>query len=303
MSTWNKESSRYQRQERTLLALLFGGHCAIWRYSFMCLVVMALSCTTTRAQCVNRSTIDSGCPSNHFFDVGQSCCMACTRCNLNSQEERSPCNQTHDAVCAFPCPFGLRWSEPNKKCIISNCSQCQGGSCISLTQCLCDKCHEGDMCLIQKTTCQNSDISEEERPEAESSSLNPLTIGLISIGVVIGIVVFSSCFLLFGFCTTKQRHISSENQGSENSESGLISGRAFTNSTRSSYMSSMNGTTAYLNHQSMLELLRHSSTPVHSSGSDSSNLSSPRSFRSSPKLVRTSPLAMEKFEKGQITPV
>ena len=284
------------------ISVLFGGRWLL-RYLIVFFVTVALTSTTrAQTQCVG-VPVNGSCSSNQFLDVDRSCCVACTSCAPPGELTR--CNRTHDAVCVPPCPLGMEWNFPNQKCIISDCGSCQEGQCLSLTQCLCDHCHTGTTCLIQKEECTDAGDAIDKGPDTSSSSLNPLTIGLIAIGVVIGIIVFSACFLLFGFCTTKQQRQVTENQGSENSESGLITSRALTNSTRSSYMSSMNSTTAYLNHQSMLELLRHSNTtPLHGTSGDSSNVSSPNSFRSSPKLVRTSPLAREKFhEKGQISHV
>lgn len=274
------------------------------------LFLLALLATVAKSQaqnCVSQITAGDVCPSNQFMNLSRPCCMQCTDCNLRGLNQQSPCNATHDAVCVPFCPSLKHWSERDRKCVISDCSKCPGGRCLEgLEACYCgNDCYTGDTCLQIRDECKSESPSVKiTSPETMSTSLNPLSIGLIAIGVVIGIVAFSSCFLLFGLCTTKQRRIA-ENQGSENSESGLVTGRGFTNSTRSSYMSGMNSsTTAFLNNQSMLELLRHSNTPVHSSSGSSSMRSSPKNFRSSPKLVRTSPLVPEKCHgNGLITSV
>ena len=276
----------------------------LFRYSLLLLVFLSTSTSTQALTCVSQSS-NGVCPQDHFFNSTQSCCVQCQDC-IN-QDVFTPCNRTHDAVCVPLCPSLKRWSMKDRKCVISDCSLCPGGDCVvGLEACLCnDPCYSGDTCSIFNRECRDEPQPSVKTNEGDtsSSSLNPLSIGLIAIGVVIGIVAFSSCFLLFGLCTTKQRRIT-ESQGSENSESGLVTARGFTNSTRSSYMSGMSSTTAYLNNQSMLELLRHSNTPIHSLSGSSSNRSSPKSFRSSPKLVRTSPLAPEKFrESGLITSV
>ena len=273
--------------------------CCCLKYLLVLLVFLVSSASSSEAQaehCVSPS-IDGTCSPNHFYNSTKSCCMQCTDCSALNAVELYQCNATHDAKCIPSCPNPRlqHWSIQDNKCIITECKKCEGGDCLDgVETCLCLPCHTGATCteLVQTEACRAGDTNIERDPESEGATLNPLTIGLIAIGVVIGIVAFSSCFLLFGVCTTKQRRMSGENQGSENSESGLVSGRGFTNSTRSSYMSGMSsGTTAYLNHQSMLELLRHTSTPVHSVSSSSSIRSSPKSIRSSPRFVRTSPLA------------
>ena len=272
--------------------------CCCLKYLLVLLVFLVSSASSSEAQaerCIDQPT-NGVCSSNLFYDSANSCCMPCKDCSAVNEVVLHQCNTTHDTECIPSCPNPKlqRWSVQDNKCIITDCTKCEGGDCMDgVEACRCLPCHTGATCteLVRTEACR-ADEAVDRNHESEGATLNPLTIGLIAIGVVIGIVAFSSCFLLFGVCTTKQRRMSSENQGSENSESGLVSGRGFTNSTRSSYMSGMSsGTTAYLNHQSMLELLRHTSTPVHSVSSSSSIRSSPKSIRSSPRLVRTSPLA------------
>ena len=304
--TTSKNLSQYQRTMLNLFPTVRRG-CPL-RYLLTILVILSSATVPSRAleECLGQP-INGVCRSSEYLNSTRSCCMQCTNCNLINRAEETPCNGTHDAVCVPLCPSPKRWSSQDLKCVISDCGSCPSGECREgLDACLCDECYTGDTCSTLKEECRG----RPEIPEptvtsnGEDSSLNPVTIGLIAIGVVIGIVAFSSCFLLFGLCTTKQRRIA-DNQSSENSESGLVTVRGYTNSTRSSYMSGLSSsTTAYLNNRSMLELLRHSNTPVHSLSGSSSIRSSPKSYRSSPKLVRTSPLAPEKFcEKGLITSV
>ena len=273
--------------------------CCCLNYLLVLLVFLVSSASSSEAQaerCVGQPT-DSTCSQNQFYNSTNSCCMQCRDCSAVNEVVLHKCNDTHDTKCIPSCsnPELQHWSVYDNKCIITDCTKCEGGDCLDgVETCRCNRCHTGPTCTVpvQTEECRAEETNIGGDRESEGATLNPLTIGLIAIGVVIGIVAFSSCFLLFGVCTTKQRRISGENQGSENSESGLVSGRGFSNSTRSSYMSGMSsGTTAYLNHQSMLELLRHTSTPVHSASSSSSIRSSPKSIRSSPRLVRTSPLA------------
>jgi hypothetical protein len=268
-------------------------------YLLVLLIFLVSSASYSEAQaerCVSRPS-DGTCSSNQFYNSTTSCCMQCRDCSAVNEVVLHQCNATHDTRCIPSCsnPQLQRWSVQDNKCIIIDCSLCEGGDCMNgVETCRCNRCHTGPTCteIAPTEECRAEATNIGGDRESKGATLNPLTIGLIAIGVVIGIVAFSSCFLLFGVCTTKQRRISGENQGSENSESGLVSGRGFSNSTRSSYMSGMSsGTTAYLNHQSMLELLRHTSTPIHSVSSSSSIRSSPKSIRSSPRLVRTSPLA------------
>ena len=273
--------------------------CWCLKYLLVVLVFLVSSASSSEAQSDRCATVtpqpsDHTCSSHQFFDLANSCCMQCTDCRAQNEDFLYRCNATHNAKCVPSCSELQHFSVRDNKCIITDCSKCPGGDCDGVESCLCDPCHSGATCTdpVLSDECM-TEVSKPRETNAKSesgSSLNPLGIGLIAIGVVIGIVAFSSCFLLFGVCTTKQRRMS-ENQNSENSESGLVSGRGFSNSTRSSYMSGMNSTTAFLNNQSMLELLRHSNTPLHSVSSSSSIRSSPKSLRSSPRLILTSPLA------------
>lgn len=273
--------------------------CYCLKYLLVLLIFLVSSSSLSEAladRCVGPPSSSGTCSANQFYNSTTSCCMQCTDCSALNEVVLYQCNATHDTRCIPSCPDPelQHFSLQDSKCIISDCSKCEGGDCNGVETCRCLPCHAGATCkaLVQTEECRGEETNNDPDSEPEGATLNPLTIGLIAIGVVIGIVAFSSCFLLFGVCTTKQRRMSGENQGSENSESGLVSGRGFSNSTRSSYMSGMSsGTTAYLNHQSMLELLRHTSTPIHSVSSSSSIKSSPKSIRSSPRLVRTSPLA------------
>ena len=258
----------------------------VLRY-FTMAVVLFVSVSSSGAQetCLGQP-VNGDCGSGQFFDLTESCCMQCKDCSVLGQDQRAPCNKTHNAFCVPFCQDFHFWSVKDVACVI-NCSSCPGGGCHPGGKaCICGRCHEGADCSRIRDECVNQPEMSEPETEKNGSSLNPVSIGLIAIGVVIGIVMFSSCFLLFGLCTTKQRR-NVESQGSENSESGLVTGRGFSNSTRSSYMSGMSGTTAFLNNQSMLELLRHSNTPISSVSGSSSVKSSPRSIRSSPRLVRT----------------
>lgn len=301
-----KDPSGYKRTLLVTSSVLPAKRGCLLRYSIFLVLFTSAVSSQAQANCIIRQA-NSVCSSGQYWNSSNSCCMQCTNCNSKNQAEETPCNRTHNAVCVPLCDAPKRWSSRDRACVISDCSRCPTKQCREgLDACLCGPCYTGDTCSILKDECvgpQPSNPSDRSDP-GEETTINPLTVGLIAIGVVIGIVAFSSCFLLFGLCTTKKRRVT-DNQGSENSESGLVAPRGFTNSTRSSYMSGMSSsTTMYMNRHSVLEILRHPNTPVHSLSCSSSVRSSPKGFRSSPKLVRTSPLAPEKFkEKGLVTSV
>lgn len=301
-----KDSSGYKRTLLETSSVLPAQRGCLLRYSIILVLLGSAVSSQAQSNCISTPR-DTVCLSGQYWNSSNSCCMQCTNCNSMNRGEESPCNGTHDAVCGPLCTPPKRWSPRDHACVITDCSRCPTKQCQEgIDACLCDSCYTGPTCSILKEECadqQPPDPSISSSPE-EATMISPLTVGLIAIGVVIGIVAFSSCFLLFGLCTTKKRRVT-DNQSSENSESGLVAPRGFTNSTRSSYMSGMSsGTTMYMNRHSVLEILRHPNTPVHSLSCSSSVRSSPKSFRSSPKLVRTSPLAPEKFkEKGLVTSV
>ena len=191
-----------------------------------------------------------------------------------------------------------------------DCSCCPSGDCdreSGNSRCECSSCFlSSDFYCDRPVLCGTEEpVIATVKTESRSNSQNtlpPWGIGLVAIGVVIGIVAFSACFLLMGFVTTTRRG-DIEIQGSENSESGLVPGGQIRGhsslGTNSTYMSASNAG-VFLSNQKILELLRNSNT--HSSLS--SARSSPRSagsLNTSPKPVRTVHVTMK--GKNTITSV
>lgn len=253
----------------------------------------------------NRPQNQSHCiPGETWYNLKTGCCERCSTCDHGSTDMflESRCNVSHDAVCA--CRTPLYFEPAFDRCVI-HCPSCETGRCIPNTdQCECPVpancyqkhdlyCRNGPiLCEQEPVTVQPTRNLELNSPR--ETSLPPWGIGLIAIGVVIGIIVFASCFLCLGiFTITKNQD--PESQSSDSSESGLVvRGSISSVGTETSYLSPGY---PYLSSHSMLELLKNSNPQMLShtgSGSSigvgggvSSVTSSPISIRGSPRPIRT----------------
>ena len=249
----------------------------------------------TRENCSASSPDD--CSTGQWYDASSGCCLACTDCNnsVHGQSLRffaSQCNATHDAKCGCSSPTFL--DDLTNQCLL-NCQRCPGGGCTSPTsgRCICEKpeCHFSSDLFCEDERCPQTDepTSEPTRPRAGPTGSSELPVwgyGLIAMAIVLGIIIFASCFLCLGLFTMHRSHDPESQQGSETSENGLVTRESLASiGTNSTYTSTVY---PYLSSHSMLELLKHSNSQLVSPNDRLSSLqSSPVSSRSSPKPGRT----------------
>lgn len=236
------------------------------------------------------------CRANEWFNAETSCCQTCTDCSTSNGEiERfavAQCNVTHDAECDCNMPTFL--DTTTNQCLL-HCEFCPLGRCSAPGVCECDerKCHTSDdiYCRNPRNCATIPPPVEPTRiappPFSEQDTLPPWGIGLIAVGIVIGIIIFASCFLCLGLFTMHKTQDPESQQSSETSENGLVPrGSLGSIGTNSTYTSST--VYPYLSSHSMLELLKHSNSQIVCPSDRLSSLqSSPVSARSSPKPGRT----------------
>lgn len=261
------------------------------KYSLLLSTISILFCIMTVSQAAHVCTVSnvlnaSLCTSGESFrNVTVNCCQRCSACP-DGYEVRTPCSTTRDTYCVPSCPHNaLTWNEGEGACVI-DCSFCSYDCDPVKRRCVCDPSlcyHPNDLYCQTPIPCSPITPSrptvDDNNNSGNPSSLPPWGVGVIAVGAVLGIVAFSAGFLLMGICTRKKRTAEGvESGGSENSESVLVSNGRSSRGTHSTYIS------GYPN-QSLLDLLRKTNTPVHSSFS--SIHSSPISARASPCPVRT----------------
>lgn len=253
----------------------------------------------------NCSKSESDCiPGVSWFDSKTCSCHNCSKCVKGGKEMyvKQQCNVSRDAVCE--CHEPLYFDIYEDRCVI-DCHLCKSRECgkAGTESCLCPNpecyqehdlyCREGPILCQKQTTETSTQIVMIHQGE---TSLPPWGIGLIAVGVVIGIIIFASCFLCLGIVTVTKNN-DPESQGSESSENGFVMrGSISSVGTKTSYVSSSGY--PYLNNHNMLELLKNSNPqfllPTGINGSCkvvgdgvSSLTSSPVSVRGSPRPVRT----------------
>lgn len=265
------------------------------QYSLLLVIVSILCCImplsgvflkATNDLCTKPNVVNASLctPRESFHNTSANCCQRCSTCS-DTFEVRTPCSGTSDTYCVPSCSHrALSWNKGQGACVIE-CSFCSYKCDPVANHCMCDPslcwlpsdiyCETPIPCVSTTPTRPTVNI----HPPGNPSSLPPWGVGVIAVGAVLGIVAFSAGFLLMGVCTRRKRAAVPESSGSDNSESVLVS-----NSGRSSHGTHSTYISGYPN-QSLLDLLRNTSTPVHSSLS--SIHSSPRSARASPFPVRT----------------
>ena len=191
--------------KRTLQNLFPGNRrCCCLKYLLVLLVFLVSSASSSEAQaerCVSQP-IDGTCSPNHFYDSTNSCCIQCRNCSALNLVVLYQCNATHDTKCIPSCPNPelQRWSIQDNKCIITDCTKCEGGNCMNgIETCLCHPCHTGATCteLIQTEACGADITSTDRNPESEGTTLNPLTIGLSAGTPITPITNQKSLYILY----------------------------------------------------------------------------------------------------------
>lgn len=253
-------SSRKRGDSRifSILSLLF----------FFQLLTAQLACV--QAQVRNCSQTPSDCELGRtYFNQDTGCCETCNACDGHEEMiVAAQCNRTHNAVC--DCNFPLF---PFAETCIINCLNCPRGCDDDLKHCVCERpeCHSDsdiycrveDRCLapISPETDKVDDSRSTVGPNSAQDTFPAWGFGLIAIGVVIGIIIFASCFLCMGIFSNRSSHDPESHPGSESSENGLVLGGSFVSvGTNSSYLS--RDTYPYLTSHSMLELLKNSNPPL-----------------------------------------
>ena len=217
-------------------------------------------------------------PGVQYFNSATSQCENCTICKSNEQKV-AECTITEDTQCQPRCHPHQYYAEG--QCFF-NCELCEYGcvttgtarcrcyptNCFSDTDLLCGN----NLCAAMGTT----SVEITGTVDNEPNGLPTWGIGLISIGVVIGIVAFSAGSLILSFCTKKTSQIE-EDVEAENLPKSVLPGRYVTGHP-----------SPFLHHY------RHPGDPRYSPNSPRTNSlrnSSVRanSIRTSPKAPRVMP--------------
>ena len=131
-----------------------------WRCSLKYLVVLpiilvSLACSSDAqaGQCLGQP-VEGKCSPNQFYSSTSSCCIQCTNCSALNTAVLYQCNATQDATCIPSCPNPelQHWSLRDNTCIITDCTKCEGGDCISAQACRCLPCHTGPTCTQLEQT-------------------------------------------------------------------------------------------------------------------------------------------------------
>ena len=142
--------------------------CCCLNYLLVLLVVLISSASSSEAQaerCVGQPT-DGMCLQNQFYDSTNSCCMQCTDCTTVNEVVLHQCNATHDTKCIPLCsnPELQHWSVNNRKCIITDCTKCEGGECLDgIETCRCSRCRTGPTCTVpvQTEECRQTPFTQQ----------------------------------------------------------------------------------------------------------------------------------------------
>lgn len=162
----------------------------------------------TASECL--SDLDAVCspcvPGLQFYDTTAAVCRNCTVC-ASDETKITACTTEQDTHCLPKC-LGKQYVyvADLDRCIF-NCELCPHG-CTTSDKC---RCQPSQCYLEHDLLCENNQCSTSETPPSEvtgtvddrSNDLPTWGIGLISIGVVIGIVAFSAGSMILSFCTRK----------------------------------------------------------------------------------------------------
>lgn len=263
------------------------------------------------------------CQQGHFMNTTSGDCQKCTNCGAERLQPISDCNDTADAVCA-PCPDPMEYYASALERCTFDCLLCpHNKGCLKGREGQCD-------CSFDPTGCTFGVLCDQRQPECNTET-SPTTattvssgtthepsnqlaiphwgIALVSIGVIVGIVLFSALFVLLGLATSRRRgrhdDYNSSSSSSNTSMKSISLMDRFSYSpgggTSSSLMSLYTQTNSptFQNYQLSLSALKHGS---HSNlGSSSSSF-----VKGSPKTQRTGSIPLtitHKSRDGYLTPV
>ena len=240
-----------------------------------------------------------------YFDMQVGECKNCSICN-ESQREVEECTSSTDALCIERCQSYQTYK--NGLCVFK-CELCIFG-CVTLgtPRCRCSpqECYSETDLLCRNSICtepttQPTEVARTLR--SQSDELPTWGIGLISIGVVVGIVAFSAGSMILSFCT-KKATFSDENveegeaeneerEGEGNvAESGLKHGRYVKHYTSAGFSSPL---------PPRSESNKHS--PRVPRGSMTNTSHSPQGLRGTPVLTRPPPLRIASLRAENATPI
>ena len=251
--------------------------------------------------------LGDACEERQFLNSTSGACQQCTRCGQLGLQPVQACNATNDAVCER-CPnpneyYAIALMGCTLDCALCprGCPKGKEGEC----DCSFDKCLTGIMCDVN--TCTPDPPTTETPSITSPTTTSPPTqpvvlphwgIALVSIGVILGIVLFSALFVLLGLFTSRRRgqHDDFNSNSSSNMKCGSLADR----------LSYSNGGTS----SSLISLYTQSNSPAFQNyqlslkqGSSHSNFGSWNNIKCSPKTQRSSSVTMTKPRDGFLTPV
>ena len=165
-------------------------------------------------------------PGIQFYNRATSTCQNCTVC-AQDEQAISKCTVSADTQCQPRCQEHQYYAADLDECIF-NCKLCKH-DCITSsgsTRCRCQpsRCYDFNDLLCKNYLCEQESTTPLEATgtvDDKSNDLPAWGIGLISIGVVIGIVAFSAGTMILGFCTRKSPLIDVESESGIHSKTSL----------------------------------------------------------------------------------
>ena len=241
------------------------------------------NCTTlglgTYSPCsVSNDTICS-CLSNQYFDPVTKLCQNCTNCINIKQKTISQCTATTDAVCE-PCQQHHFFSEYHKRCTL-NCNSCPNGCENGIEKCKCSSCQTGLLCQDILPSCLTSGttpptIGTTRTIPTDSDSFSSVSSALIAVGAVLGIIIFSACFVVLGVATScRKSSVQTDTTSDSSNNSADMNGR--TSASLASLYANGQSPIAY-GYRTSLDILKYSNGSLN--GSWDTLKGSPKSGRS-----------------------
>lgn len=145
--------------------------------------------------------------SSQFYNSTLQQCQNCTVC-ASHERQVSACTSLEDTQCESRCLLHQFYVQDEDRCVF-NCRVCPNG-CVSegTSRCRCipSNCYNNFDLLCENNICKPSSTEPSETTRSFDSNANDLPtwgIGLISIGVVLGIVAFSVGSMILSFCTRR----------------------------------------------------------------------------------------------------
>ena len=191
------------------------------------------NCTTlgleTYSPCSARNDTICSCSANQYFDSVTKSCLNCTSCTDIKQKTISQCTATSDAVCE-PCQQYHYFSKYHNRCSLS-CNFCPNGCESGTERCKCSTCQTGLLCQDILPSCLTSGttpptIGTTRTISTDSESFSSVSSALIAVGAVLGIIIFSACFVVLGVATSCRRsNVQTDTTSDSSNNSADINGR------------------------------------------------------------------------------